>query len=399
MKQRLVFVSALLILFVMASCHVGRFFIYNFADIRDYKKFPKKELLAASQPFHFIDNKGSSTILFPDIWKKGKDVPFEPELKRSNTVAFLVIRNDSVLYEWYAPKYSQKSIVPSFSMAKSFISAMIGMAIDEGKIKSTAEPITNYIDFLDKEKFGRITIQHLLDMQSGIKNNESYINPFGDVAKYYYGRHLKKYMHRIKIKEEPGKNFEYISLNTQLLALILEKATGRTPTNYLQEKIWTPLGMEHDASWSIDSKRDKTEKAFCCINARARDFAKFGRLYLNNGNWNGKQIVSSKWVDESVNFRVAKNYYLYSNQWWHTRNFYPASDTTRLQKPWILFTSYHKGKTIANVCQPTGDYFAEGHLGQFIYVSPKHHLIIVRLGKNYGGLYWAPYLKKLAAAN
>jgi CubicO group peptidase (beta-lactamase class C family) len=304
-----------------------------------------------------------------------------------------------VLYEWYSPDYSAKSIVPSFSMAKSFVSAMIGIAIDEGKIKNTSEPITNYIDFFDKEKFGKITIQHLLDMQSGIHYNESYINPFGDVAKYYYGTNIKKYLHHLKIKEAPGKNFEYVSLNTQLLGLILEKATGKSLTAYLQEKLWTPLGMEHDASWSIDSKKGQTEKAFCCINARARDFAKFGRLYLHKGNWNGQQLVSSKWVSESVTFHEPKNYFLYSNQWWHARNFFPASDTLTKQKPWLTYTATGKGKSTPMAYQPSGDFYAEGHLGQFIYVSPKHQMIVVRLGKKYGDLNWAGYIKKLASLN
>jgi CubicO group peptidase (beta-lactamase class C family) len=221
-------------------------------------------------------------------------------------VAFLVIRNDSILYQWYRPGRDASMIVPSFSMAKSYVSALVGIAIGEGAIKNAGEPITNYLDYLDKNKFSKITIQHLLDMQSGLHSIENYYNPFGDVAKYYYGRKLKKYTRRLKIKEEPGKNFEYISLNTQLLGLIVEKATGKSLTEYLQEKIWSQIGTEFDAGWSIDSKKYHTEKAFCCINARARDFAKFGRLYLRKGNWNGRQIVPEAWVEASATFKSPK---------------------------------------------------------------------------------------------
>ena len=379
----------------LVSCHVGRFFIYNFADVRDHKKFPSRPLKAAPVPFQFVGiTPGHSVQLPKSFGYKGRDLSLPQMLDKSGTEAFLVIRNDTILYEWYAK--DEKVIVPSFSMAKSFISALIGIAIDEGKIKSTSEPITNYLAFKDNKKFEGITIQHLLDMQSGIKYNESYINPFGDVAKYYYGRRLKKYARHLKIKVPPGTDFEYISLNTQLLGLILEKACGTSMTAYLQEKIWTPVGMEYDASWSIDSKKHGTEKAFCCINARARDFARFGRLYLKEGNWNGKQLVSKNWVKQSVEFTEPKNYFLYSNQWWHTRTFHPAEDTMKLKKPWMLYYAEDKGQKKPYVFCPSGDYFAEGHLGQFIYVAPEKNLIFVRLGSDKITLNWSYLFMNIA---
>ena len=395
--KKLFFILLLAILW--QSCHVGRFFIYNFADINDYKKFPKKDLLKSSQPFYFYDGEKSTSILkLPKKFtKKNKEYTFDEALKNTGTVAFLAIRNDSILYQWYAPKYNASSIVPSFSMAKSYISALMGIAISEGYIKNTNEPITNYLPDLDKSKFGNITIQHLLDMRSGIKSIESYINPFGDVAKYYYGTNLKKYCRHLKIKEAPGKTFEYISLNTQLLGLIIEKATGKPVATYLQEKIWAPIGCEFDASWSVDSKKHQTEKAFCCINARAKDFAKFGRLYLNKGNWQGKQLVPQNWVKESVTFTDTKNEFLYSNQWWHTRYVYPEKDTIKLRKPYVLKTVKNKEKKDVNVAiTADGNFFAEGFLGQYIYVAPKSNIIFVRLAKKDGWVNWGSVFQRIA---
>jgi len=386
----------LLLLFILASCHVGRFFIYNFADIKDYRKFPKKDIQASAKPFVFVPYSGQPGVYIPATSRKGKRLTFEQTLQVSNTVAFLVLRNDSVLYEWYAKNYSASSIVPSFSMAKSFVSALIGIALDEGRIKNTGEPITNYLDFLNPATFGKITIQHLLDMQSGIHYNESYINPFGDVAKYYYGTNLKKYLKRLRVKEEPGKHFEYISLNTQLLGLILEKCYEKGLSELLKEKLWEPLGMEHNASWSVDSKKHGTEKAFCCINARCHDFARFGRLYLNNGNWNSRQVISEKWIEESVVFKENKNNFIYQNQWWHPRNFYSVEDTLKLSPPWSVIQN-NKGKQFA--CKASGDYFAEGHLGQFIYVSPAKKLVMVRLGKNEGKLDWVGMFRQIRHMN
>ena len=121
-------------------------------------------------------------------------------------------------------------------------------------------------------------------MTSGLDFKESYFNPFGHAATFYYGTNLRKAIKKLKLKNEPGKDFDYVSGNTQFLGLILERALkNKSITKYLEEKIWIPLEMEYDATWSLDRKRNGLEKTFCCLNARARDFAKIGRLFLNKG--------------------------------------------------------------------------------------------------------------------
>lgn len=347
---------------LLTSCQLGRFVFYNFADIKDHKKFKSRPLTADTSPFNFqTTNKGK----FP---KELNNIPFDKYLEDNKTVAFLIIKNDTIQYEKYFKGYDKESIVPSFSMAKSVTSILIGCAIDEGLIKSVDEPITNYIPELIKNGFDKVTIKHLLQMTSGIKFNESYVNPFGDAASFYYGLNLRKEIEKMKLKTEPGKKFEYVSGNTQLLGLVLERSLKeKTITSYLQEKIWTPLEMEYDASWSIDRKKNGLEKTFCCLNARARDFAKIGRLYKNKGNWNGKQIVSQKWVEESTKLDTSEgsaNYYQY--QWW--------------------------------LPTPNEDFMAEGILGQFVYVNPKKDLIIVRLGKNEGKADWWTIFTSLSKA-
>lgn len=363
MKLKVLLLVAISLL--LNACQIGRFVFYNFADIKDYKKFPYRELKAAKQQFNFhlaLKSKSPKTITS----KNNKDINFDDFLKDHKTVAFMIIQNDSIYYEKYFKGYDQASIVPSFSMAKSVTSILIGCAIDDGLIKSVDEPITNYLPQLKKNGLEKVTIKHLLQMTSGIKFNESYINPFGHVASFYYGRKLRNGVNKLKLKDEPGTKFKYISGNTQVLGMILESVLKeKSITTYLHEKIWQPLGMEYDASWSIDKKKDGIEKTFCCINARARDFAKIGRLYLNKGNWNGKQLVAKNWVNESTKIDTSNGsaaYYQY--QWW------------------IL------GKN--------GDYMAQGILGQFIYVYPAKNLIIVRLGKNVGGVQWWQFFQKIA---
>ncbi len=369
----------------LSSCQLGRFVIYNFADINDHKKFQSRPLTANNLPFNF---KTSNSGKFP---KELNGIPFDKYLEDNKTVAFLIIKNDTIQYEKYFSGYDKESIVPSFSMAKSITSILIGCAIDEGLIQSVDEPITNYIPELKKNGFEKVTIKHLLQMTSGIKFNESYINPFGDAASFYYGLNLRKQISKMKLKTEPGKKFEYVSGNTQLLGLVLERSLKRkTITSYLQEKLWTPLGMEYDASWSIDREKNGIEKTFCCLNARARDFAKIGRLYLNNGNWNGKQIISQNWVEESTKVDTTNGgVVFYKYQWWLPTAFYNfGKENYNLKNPNKEKLTFSSDK----------DFMAEGILGQFIYVNTTKKLIIVRLGKSEGKADWWRVFTSLAAS-
>ena len=230
MKETSYFKLIFLILFsfiFFSSCKVGRFVIYNFADIQDHKKFPAREIHKPNTSFIFpTSEKGRAP---KEITVKNKDYDFERYLERNKTVAFLIIQNDTIQYEKYWGKYDQSSIVPSFSMAKSVVSILIGCAIDDKLIQSVEEPITNYIPELKKNGFEKVTIEHLLQMTSGLRFKESYYNPFGDAATFYYGRNLRKSIKKMKLNQEPGKQFEYVSGNTQLLGLVLERALKTEP--------------------------------------------------------------------------------------------------------------------------------------------------------------------------
>lgn len=360
----------LFLLLVLSSCRVGRFFYYNFANITDYKIFPSRPVHRDSlNTFRFVDAQ-NNVALEKSIMVINKDsisVPLISVLQSSPTVAFLIIRNDSILYENYFRNYKTSSEVASFSVSKSYISALIGIAISDGYIKNENEPVTNYLSELKgKYTWDRVTIHHLLQMNSGVKFSESYKSPFSGAAAIYYGTNLRKQLSKVRTYREPGQGFEYKSINTQLLGLILERATGKTISQNLEEKIWRPLGMEYDASWSLDRKNNGIEKAFCCINATARDFARFGRLYLHGGDWNGKQIVPAEWVRFSTQPNTEPNSaWYYNHQWWQaSRN--------------------------------DGDYVAVGYLGQYIYVNPKKNIIIIRLGDGKGKQPWVDIMRAVA---
>lgn len=351
--------------FGLSGCLVGRFLVYNFADIKDYKKFPSRPLTPSAAPFRFVVSPDS---IEPKLHLTDSDPgqALASLLQKNKTVAFLIIRRDTIIYERYFRKYGPDKVVPSFSMAKSVTSALIGCAIADGLIRSIDDKVEDYLPELKGRPLEGVTIRHVLQMTSGIRFNESYINPFGDAAKYYYGRHLRRYVAHMKPAKAPGTSFEYHSGNTQLLGVILDRVLkGKTITAYLQEKIWTPLRMEYPASWSIDKRKNGMEKTFCGINATARDFAKFGRLYLKNGNWEGKQLVPEAWVKAStVSDRSVGGVSFYQYQWW--------------------------------IPSKKGDFMAEGILGQFIYVDPKSETIIVRLGVNEGDVDWERIFQSLA---
>ncbi|MFT4739305.1 MAG: CubicO group peptidase (beta-lactamase class C family) [Marivirga sp.] len=406
MKTKSLFV---LLAFSLSSCHLGRFVIYNFADIDDYKKFPQTEIKSEGTPFYFQQAENAYDERMEEIkltTEELGEVGLTEYLdKGTSTVAFIVIKSDSILYEKYFEEYDEESIVTSFSVAKSYVSALVGIAKDEGFIKNVEEPITNYIpELLEKDpRFEAITIKHLLDMRSGLKFNEnSYTNPFAEIAKLYYGRDHLKQVINTKIEEPAGTTYEYQSINTEILAIIVERATTTPLASYFEAKIWQPIGMEYDASWNIDSKKNQTPKAFCCLNARARDFAKLGRLYLKEGNWEGQQLISKDWIERSVQPDFENGCYQY--QWYSEESTIKnddgqikyfvdslsASQETANSYQRTVASTKNLGQYYVNECGPA--FMAIGILGQFIYVDPEQELVMVRFGKKNDSSY--PYLFK-----
>ena len=226
----------------------------------------------------------------------------------SQTTALIVIRKDTILYEKYFNGFGRESYFHSQSMAKSFISLLIGFAIEDGYINNIDEPITNYIPELGKRdiKFKQITIRNLLMMQSGLKYNTSFLPilnihaPWHDEAVGYYHENVRQLLlDKVKISGEPGKKFQYCNYNTSYLGLVIERATGKTASGYLEEKLWSQV-MGYEAMFSVDSKKSGFEYMPSRLIARAIDYARFGRLFLNNGNWDGKQLFPETWAREST---------------------------------------------------------------------------------------------------
>lgn len=271
--------------------------------------------------------------------------------KKIGTVAFLVIKNDSIFHESYYDGYDKDSRSNSFSMAKSVVSAALGKAIMEGKIKSLDQRVSDFFPQFKEGKSSKMTVGDLSSMASGLDWDENYYSPFSITTRAYFDEDLNEVILSQKELEQPGKSYKYLSGNTQLLAMVLEKATGQSLADYVSEKFWKPLGAENQALWQTDHENGIV-KAYCCIAAGARDFARFGKLYKDYGNWNGKQILDSAFVAKSIVPR------------------FPESP----QYGYGFWLSDYKGKHI---------FYMRGHLGQVTIVIPEDDLIIVRLGHHH----------------
>jgi CubicO group peptidase (beta-lactamase class C family) len=313
--------------------------------IDDYPKFENRTVEAgAPQLWEFSKNFQSNSLGSKLI----------EEIESWETVALLVVHQDSIAYERYWNGYSEKSLTNTFSMAKSFTSLAIGKAIEEGHIKSIDQKVGDFLpEFTEGEK-AKVTIKHLLQMASGIDFGESYGNPFGYMAKTYYGSDLYDLTVNKPLKYEPGTVWKYQGGNTLLLSFILEKATGQNLSDYFSQHFWKPLGAKEDALWSLNEAGGQ-ERSYCCFYSNARDFARVGQMMLDSGKWNGRQLINQDYIEQSISPVNLKNEEgklidYYGLQWW--------------------MGAYQDDKF----------YYASGIQGQYIVAIPEWDAVVVRLG-------------------
>ena len=296
------------------------------------------------------------------IWN-GKEKKVKNFLEDTDTTGLIIIKDDTILYEKYYKGNTESSKCISWSVCKSFISALFGIAVADGKIKDINQNVTDYVPVLAASGYGNVRIKDVLQMSSGIGFNEDYGAFNSDINKlgrsFALNNPLENFIMSLKQEKKPGTFNHYVSMDTQVLGMIITSATGKTLTSYIEEKLWKPIGMESDAFWLKDSTG--MEVAFGGLNVILRDYARFGRLYLNNGNWNGKQIIPVAWIKASVTpdaphlmpgKRASASHIMgYGYQWWIPEN----SD---------------------------GDFMAIGVYGQAIYINPKYKIVIAKTSAN-----------------
>ena len=313
----------------------------NTAYLSDYKHF---------------DNRIIEPSPISEPWAKHNDyntIEETEELaalnKERETKAFLVIKNDSIVFEKYFDGYSESSKSNSFSMAKSITVTLLGKAIMDKKIKSLDQLVG---DFFDEYKTGlgaELTVGDLASMSSGMKWNEKYYSIINITSESYFSEDLRSLILNQKIINKPGQKFRYSSGDTQLLGMVIEKATNTNLSDYLRNNFTIPMGFENEALWQLDSEESGMEKAYCCFASNAKDFARFGKLYKNNGKWNNEILLDSTFINKATNPVFNSSPY-YGYGWW--------------------LYNYNDKKV----------YTMNGHRGQFVIVFPEEDIIIVRLG-------------------
>jgi CubicO group peptidase (beta-lactamase class C family) len=332
-----------------------------------YQSFNATVIPASTQPFQFPVEEKALPISF-----KYDDniVPTQGFIEDSQTTGLLVLKDGKIVYEDYWLGHEQTKQHISFSMAKSFVSALMGIAIEEGFVASIEQAVTDYVPELVGSGYEDVSIKNVLQMSSGVRFNEDYGDFSSDINRFSrataFGTSLDDFSASLVREKEPGTYHHYVSIDTQVLGMVLTRATGKSLTHYLSEKIWQPLGMEHQAFWLADD--DDMELALGGLNVSLRDYAKMGWLYLNQGTWtdkqgNTQQIVPKQWVIDSTtadaphlvageNNPASSSSFGYGYQWWLPLG---AED----------------------------EFSAQGIYNQYIYIDPDQKLVIVKNSANY----------------
>ena len=355
----------LLQLFTISTCSL---IITSCAIIRGYKADGASGPTSYSFEHHVHDTiaNGPTAFSFPYA---------SQQAEWTDTQGVLIIQNDSVIYEKCVGDITTDRLATVFSVSKSITSLLCGIAVDEGYIKSIDDPITDYLPELKKKDkmWQKLTIRHLLDMRSGLAFDDTYslrlkdLKRLNAMAKLNYGKNIMKQIRGLKFENEPGTEHKYESMTTQILGVVIQRATGQSYTNYLSEKVWKPLQMESPAIVNIDSRKHHVAHAFGGISTTMKDLAKIGRLYLNKGVWNGKRIVSEEWIRQSTDYNTDNDGYHFN--WYNTS--------------WMTEKPEYPG------------FYAHGIRAQVLYVNPYKNLIMVRFGKRDDTYAFIPYMFEL----
>lgn len=331
--------------------HLRNFAVWGVHSIHDYRTHPVRSIPPSDKPqpwpFDSLYNSG----VIPDSLMAVID--------SNDTHAFLLIRHGRIVYERYWDGYDSLRLSGSFSAAKSIISLLVGIALDEGRIRSLEQPAGDFLPHFRTNGLEKIRIKDLLTMSSGTNYDEGDKGYFSMNASGYYGDNEEYLISRMKYKEDPGIYWSYRSGDTQVLGLIVEKVFGKSISELVAERFMRPMGAERESLWLLDGGSNH-EKAFCCFNGIARDYARFGQLVLNGGKWGGKQIVSDNYVKAATSPAT----YLKDR----TENDAPV-DYYGYQY-WIV---NHRGLTA---------YAMNGLFGQYVFMIPEKDAVLVRLGES-----------------
>lgn len=290
----------------------------------------------------------------------GENRTIDEFFERNRTAGMVVLHRGTLVFERYGLGADETTRFTSWSVAKSFTSTLVGLAIGDGVIASVDDPLVKYVPDLEGSGYDSVTIKQALQMSSGVGFSEMYgetsdVTDFMGYTMYANLEPANQFMTRYAREAEPGSVFNYSTGEAQVLGWLVTEVTGKPLAHYLSEKIWSRLGMEHDATWILDREgREGMEMTGCCLNAALRDYARFGQLFLQDGSWEGERILPESWVAEATVPDSPQVDY---------GELFPNS-TMGYQFQWWALS------------RPEGAYSAMGVHGQFIFVNPAHDIVI-----------------------
>lgn len=355
-----------LLIFCSSCISTGRIVVFNKPSARDFKIFPNRLVCSEAEgKSPFIK---SSSFELPDLDKwvskfsPRKETELEEFLINSKTTSFIVVRNDSILYEKYFNGLTPDQHDIVFSVGKVVITSLLAIALDEGTIKNLDQKVAEFIPSFKDGGKERLSLRHMLQMNSGINHDE--YKRIWKTAQTYYGRNLDRMVDNVKVDYEPGTKFRYKSMETQILGRCIEEASGMSIAAYLEEKLWKPMEMENNACFTLDRKGG-TARMYGGLGICSNDILKLGKLFLQDGMYNGKRIISEEWIKQIQNRSLEKGeWYGYKNGWWRD---------TAVEE---------------NFLEPD-DFFAAGYQGQYLFISPKTNTMVLRQGLGKGDVKWS----------
>ncbi|WP_196138139.1 serine hydrolase [Aliikangiella sp. G2MR2-5] len=327
---------------------------YNFQHMSDI--FPYRTIAKGKPNFKLVN----SPLKLPlEFEFNNQKFNIQDYLEQTRTTGFIVLKDSQIVFEKYFSGHNKDRLHISWSVNKSIVSALIGIAISEGYIDNVNQPVTRYAPEFTESGYDGVSIENVLQMSSGVSFNEDYADFYSDINRMgrviALGASINEFAATLKAHKPQGKFHHYVSMDTQVLGVVLKNAVGKSPSEYLHEKIWSKLGMRSDAKWLVDDTG--MELAFGTLNVTLRDYARFGLLFQNRGNWLGEQIIPEDWFLRSTtpdkphlmpgDNRYSSSKFGYGYQWW-------VPDSSK------------------------NDFMARGVYGQYIYVNPQQKIVIVK---------------------
>ena len=348
------------------SSGVARAVVWMDADVDDRLRFPSLPVPAGDETLPLREGSLPAGVLDRVTVPGTGEEDLDALLERTGTTAFLVLRGDEVLLEVYGEGQSRESPQTSFSVAKSVLSTLVGIAVERGHL-ALDDPVTDHVpELLDRDPaFAEITLRHLVTMSSGLGYEEQGL-PWSDDALTYYDPDLRALALTAEVQEPPGRTWLYNNYNPLLVGLVLERAVGEPVERFAAEALWGPMGAEADASWSADSEASGFPKMESGFNAVARDYARFGLLFAREGRAGDRQVVPADWVAEATARDTTADPAEHYQYWWWV-------DTER-----------------------EGRFSARGNKGQFVYVDPATDVVVVRTGREAVLEDWPAVLRDVA---